>query len=317
MRQFEHINATTVADAAAAKAAGGAIVAGGTDLLTMEKDFVLSTSAGTMINIKTIPDMDYITDDGGLKIGMLAKLTDIAESSVVKSNWTSLAEAARRVGTPQLRNMGTLGGNLLQECRCWYFRAHNNHFNCFRKGGTLCFATIGDNTYNAILGQQVCYAVCPSDTAVALVALGATFSSNIQSNVSIEDLFVVLGNTLGDNEVLTEVQVPAPAAGTVQAFKKYAIRKSFDFAVASAAVSVTVSGGNVTDCKIAMGGVAPIPWRATAAEDELKGGPLNETTAAAAAIKATEGAAPVPGGNNAWIVPIAQAMVRRALVAAA
>ena len=314
MRQFTHINATTVAEAAAAKADGGAILAGGTDLLTLEKDFVLSTSADTMVNIKTIPDMDDITDDGSLKIGALAKLTDIAESSVVKSNWASLAEAARRVGTPQLRNMGSLSGNLCQECRCWYYRAHNNFFNCFRKGGTLCNATVGNNRFNAILGGQVCFAVCPSDTAIALAALGATFSSNTRSNAPIADLFVVLGNSLGDNEILTEIQVPAPASGTVQAFKKWAIRKSFDFAVASAAVSVTVSGGNVSDCKIAMGGVAPVPWRATAAEDELKGGPLNESTAAAAAAKATEGSLVL--ANNGWIVPIAQTIVKRALLAA-
>ena len=315
MRQFTHMNATTVAEAASAKANGGAILAGGTDLLPMEKDFVLSTSAGTMVNIKTIPDIDNIADDGGLKIGALANLTDIAESSVVKSKWASLAEAARRVGTPQLRNQGTLGGNLCQECRCWYYRGHDNFFNCFRKGGTLCFATVGNNRFNAILGGQVCFAVCPSDTATALTALGATFTSNTRSNAPIADLFVVLGTSLGDNEILTEIQVPAPASGTVQAFKKYAIRKSFDFAVASAAVSVTVSGGNVSDCKIAMGGVAPIPWRATAAEDELKGGPLNESTAAAAAAKATEGSLALP--YNAWIIPIAQTMVKRALLAAA
>jgi len=314
MRQFSHINATTVAEAAAAKADGGAILAGGTDLLTMEKDFVLSTSADTMVNIKTIPDMDTIVDDGSLKIGTLAKLTDIAESSTVKSKWASLAESARRVGTPQLRNMGTLGGNLCQECRCWYFRAHENYFNCFRKGGTLCFATIGNNRYNAILGGQVCFAVCPSDTAIALTALGATFSSNTRSNAPIADLFVVLGTSLGDNEVLTEIQVPAPASGTVQAFYKYAIRKSFDFAVASAAVSVTVSGGNVSECKIALGGVAPTPYRASAAEDELTGGPLNASTAAAAAAKATNGALKLT--DNAWLVPIAQAMVKRALLTA-
>jgi xanthine dehydrogenase YagS FAD-binding subunit len=316
MRQFAHINATTVAEAASAKAAGGAILAGGTDLLTLEKDFVLSTSAGTMVNIKTIPDMDNITDDGALKIGTLAKLTDIAESSVVKSKWSSLAEAARRVGTPQLRNMGTLGGNLCQQVRCWYYRAHMNYFNCFRKGGTLCFATIGNNRFNAILGGQVCFAVCPSDTAIALTALGATFTSNTRTAAPIADLFnVVPGTSLAANEVLTEIQVPAPAAGTVQAFYKWAIRKSFDFAVASAAVSVTVSGGNVSDCKIAMGGVAPTPWRATAAEDELKGKALNATTAAAAAAKATTGSLKLT--HNDWIIPIAQAAVKRALLAAA
>jgi xanthine dehydrogenase YagS FAD-binding subunit len=315
MRQFSHINATSVAEAAAAKADGGAIIAGGTDLITLERDFVMPTSADTMVNIKTIPDMDTIADDGGLKIGALAKLTDIAESATVKSNWASLAEAARRVGTPELRNMGTLGGNLCQECRCWYFRADRNYFNCFRKGGTLCFATIGNNTYNAILGGQVCFAVCPSDTAIALTALGATFSSNTRSNAPIADLFVVLGTSLGDNEVLTEVQVPTPASGTVQAFYKYAIRKTWDFAVTSAAVSVTVSGGNVSECKIVLGGVAPIPWRATAAEDELTGGPLNKSTGTAAAEKATDGALELT--DNAWLVPMTKAAVRKALLAAA
>jgi len=313
MREFTHLNVTTVPEAASAKDNGGAILAGGTDLLGMEKDFVLSTSAGTMVNIKTIPDLDNITDDGSLKIGALTKLTDIVESSVVQSKWASLAEGALKVATPQLRNMGTIGGNLCQECRCWYFRAHNNAYNCFRKGGTLCFATIGNNTFNAILGGQVCFAVCPSDTAIPLTSLGATIVTNKRS-IPIEEFFVVLGNDLGDDEIVTEVQVPAPASGTVQAFKKYAQRKSFDFAIASAAVSITVSGGNVSDCKIVLGGVAPIPWRATAAEDELKGGPINETTAAAAAAKATNGSLKLP--NNAYIIPLAQAMVRRAILEA-
>ena len=313
MRGFTHINATTVDDASSAKADGGAILAGGTDLLGLEKDFVLSTSADTMVNIKTIPDMANIADDGGLKIGALAKLTDIAESSVVKSNWSSLAEGALKVGTPQLRNMGTIAGNLAQECRCWYYRAHGNYFNCLRKGGTLCFATIGDNTFNAILGGQACFAVCPSDTAIPLTALDATVVTNNRS-MPIGDLFVVLGNTLGDDEIITEIQVPTPASGTIQAFKKYARRKAFDFACASAAVSITVSGGNVSECKIVLGGVAPVPWRANAAEDELTGGPVNATTAAAAAAKATDGNFKLP--DNAWLVPIAQAMVKRAIMEA-
>jgi xanthine dehydrogenase YagS FAD-binding subunit len=266
MRQFTHINAKTVDEAASALAGGNAaILAGGTDLLGIEKDFVYSTSPGTLVNIKTIPDMDAITDDGALKIGSLAKLSDIASSSTVMSKWASVAEAAKKVGTPQLRNMGTLGGNLVQESRCWYYRGADNYWNCFRKGGTLCFATVGNNTYNAILGGQVCFSVAPSDTAIPLTALGATVVTNKRS-IAIEDLLVVLGDTLDDDEIITEVQVPAPASGTVQSFIKYSIRKSFDFAVASAAVAITVSGGSVSDCKIVLGGVAPTPWRATAAE---------------------------------------------------
>jgi xanthine dehydrogenase YagS FAD-binding subunit len=314
MRAFKHVDAKTVAEAATAKAAGGAILAGGTDLLTLEKDFALPKSADTMVNIKTIPNLSYIKDEGGLKIGALTTITDIVESTVVKSKWASLAESALKVGTPQLRNQGTLGGNLCQQCRCWYYRGFQNYFNCFRKGGALCFATVGDNRFNAILGGQVCFAVCPSDTAIALTALGATFTSNTRTAAPIKDLFVVLGTSLAANEIVTEIQVPAPATGTKQAFKKYALRKSWDFAIASAAVSVTISGGNVTSCTIAMGGVAPTPWRATAAEDALKGGPLNETTAAAAAAKATTGA--VSLAKNAYMVPIAKAMVRRALLAA-
>ena len=313
MREFTHINATTVADASSAKADGGAILAGGTDLLGLEKDFVMPTSAGTMVNIKTIPDMSGIADSGGLKIGALAKLSDIAESSVVKSKWSSLAEAALKVGTPQLRNMGTIAGNLCQECRCWYYRADHNFFNCLRKGGNLCFATIGNNTFNAILGGQACFAVAPSDTAIPLVALDATLVTNNRS-MPIADLFEVLGITLGDDEIVTEIQVPTPAAGTIQAFKKYAIRKAFDFACASAAVSITVSGGNVSDCKIVLGGVAPVPWRAIAAEDELKGGPVNASTAAAAAAKATEGSFAL--ANNGWLIHVAQAQVKRAILAA-
>jgi len=311
MREFTHINVTTVADAASAKADGGAILAGGTDLLGMEKDFVLSTSADTMVNIKTIPDMAGIADSGGLKIGALATLTNIAASSVVKSKWASLAEGALKVASPQLRNMGTLGGNLCQENRCWYYRADHNYFNCFRKGGTLCFATIGDNTFNAILGGQVCFAVCPSDTAIPLTALDATIVTNKRS-IPIGDFFVVLGNVLDDDEIVTEIQVPTPASGTMQAFKKYSRRKAFDFAMASAAVSITVAGGNVSDCKIVLGGVAPVPWRATDAEDALKGGPVNATTAAAAAAEATNGSFAL--SNNAHLVPIAQAMVKRAIM---
>ncbi|MFC1866226.1 FAD binding domain-containing protein [Chloroflexota bacterium] len=313
MRGFTHINATTVDEASSAKADNGTILAGGTDVLGMEKDFVLSTSAGTMVNIKTIPDLNNIADDGGLKIGALATLTDIAESSVVNSKWSSLAEGALKVGTPQLRNMGTIAGNLAQECRCWYYRAHGNFFNCLRKGGNLCFATIGNNTFNAILGGQACFAVAASDTAIPLTALDATVVTN-QRSMPIGDLFVVLGNTLGDDEIITEIQVPAPAAGTIQAFKKYARRKSFDFACASAAVSITVSGGNVSECKIALGGVAPVPWRASAAEDELTGGPVNATTAAAAAAKATDGSFVLP--NNGWLISVTRAMVERAILAA-
>jgi xanthine dehydrogenase YagS FAD-binding subunit len=315
MNKFKHIDAKTVAEAATALGAGkAAILAGGTDLLTTLKDFINPTQPETLVNIKTIPGLDYIKEEGGtLKIGALAKLTDIYESSLVQSKYASLAEAAHKVGTPQLRNMGTLGGNLCQECRCWYYRGMNNFFHCYRKGGTICLAVAGDNTYNAILGGQVCFAVCPSDTAIALSALNATIVTN-KRNMPIADLFIVMGDTLAADEIITEVQVPAPAAGVKQAFIKFSHRKSFDFAYASAAVALTMSGTTVSDCRIVLGGVSPIPYRSADAETALKGKAVDAANAEAAGAAAVSKAMVLP--KNGWLKQEAKIAVKRAILEA-
>jgi xanthine dehydrogenase YagS FAD-binding subunit len=178
LETFEHINASSVEEAVSALGQNGgkaAIIAGGTDLLGSLKDRILAEYPKSLVNIKTIPGLDYINEEGGtLKIGALARLIDIAADTTVKTKYAALAEAAGRVGSPHLRSMGTLGGNLCQDTRCWFYRARDNHYYCFRKGGTLCFAQVGSNKFNAILGGQVCFAVCPSDTAIALTALNAT-----------------------------------------------------------------------------------------------------------------------------------------------
>lgn len=316
MNNFKYVNAKTVAEAATALGAGNAaVLAGGTDLLTTIKDFINPTQPETLVNIKEIPGLAGIKEEGGLlKIGALTKLSDVYESSVVKAKWPSLAEGAHKVGTPELRNMGTIAGNLCQECRCWYYRGANNYFFCFRKGGTICLAVPGNNTYNAILGGQVCFAVCPSDTAIPLSALGASIVTN-KRTMPIADLFVVLGDTLAKDEIITEIQVPTPAAGTKQAFVKFALRKSFDFAVASAAVALTMSGSTVSDCKIFMGGVSPVPYRAADAEASLKGKALSEETATAAGVAAVAKAMKLP--NNGWLVQVAKTIVKRAILAAA
>ena len=252
--------------------------------------------------------MDYIKEEGGmLKIGALTRLTDIVESSVVQSKWSSLAEAAHLVGTPQLRNMGTIGGNLCQENRCWYFRAEQNAFFCFRKGGALCYLTAGRNErHSAILGGAVCFTNSVSDTAIPLTALDATVVTT-QRTIAIGDFFVTLGNVLEDNEIVTEIQVPEPAADTKQVFLKWAERKALDFAEVSVAIAVSSS-----DAKIVLGSVAPVPWRATDAEDAVKGQAITESVAAAAGDEAVNGALKL--SDNGYKVQLTKTLVKRALL---
>ena len=315
MKKIKHINATTINEAVAALGANAAVIAGGTDLYGALKGMILPKPPEKLVNIKTIPGMDYIKEEGGvLKIGSLAKLTDIAESAVVQSKWSSLAEAAHRVASPTLRNMGTIGGNLCQEVRCWYYRSEHNAFNCFRKGGETCFGIAGDNRYLAILGGQLCFAVCPSDTAIALSALNATLVTT-QRSIPIKDFFIVLGNVLKDNEIVTEVQAPAPKAGTKQVFIKFAERKSIDFAISSVAVAITTAAGSVTDASIVLGGVAPIPYRATTAEDFIKGKAINAENAEAAGAEAMKRA--VPQSRNRYNIQITKTLIKRAVLATA
>jgi xanthine dehydrogenase YagS FAD-binding subunit len=243
METFKHINASSVEEAVSALGQNGgntAIIAGGTDLLGSLKDRILAEYPESLVNIKTIPGLDYINEEGGtLKIGALTRLIDIAADTTVKTKYAALAEAAGRVGSPHLRSMGTLGGNLCQDTRCWFYRARDNHYYCFRKGGTLCFAQVGSNKFNAILGGQVCFAVCPSDTAIALTALNATIVTS-KRTIPIDGFYKVLENVLDDDEIVTEVQVPEPSSGTKQFFLKVSLRKAIDFAIESVALCSAV-----------------------------------------------------------------------------
>ncbi|MBN1369916.1 MAG: FAD binding domain-containing protein [Dehalococcoidaceae bacterium] len=316
MNQFNHVNASTVAEAASLKAGGNAaLMAGGTDLLTTLIDYINPTQPATVVNLKNIPNLDYIKEESGmLKIGALARLTDIADSSVVKDKWAALAEAAGKVATPQIRNMGTIAGNLCQESRCWYYRSANNYFHCLRKGGVICQAVPGNNTYHAILGGSGCFSPFPSDTAIALTALGATVVTNKRS-IGIEDFYEVLGNTLGNDELVTEIQVAAPASGTKQVYSRYALRKSFDFPVSCVAIVATMSGSNVSDCKIVLGGCVTRPWRVTGAEDALKGKAVNEANAEAVGTEAVKGALALP--YNKWLIQLTKTLVKRAVLSLA
>ncbi len=315
MRKFKHIDAKTVDEATAALANGRAMVnAGGTDLLGTLRFMVVPEDLypETVVNIKTIPDMDYIKEEGGmLKIGALATLEDIAKSSIVHDGWTALAEAAHRTASPHIREVGTIGGNICQLNRCWYFRKPENRFNCIRKGGNMCYAMAGESRYHSIFGAVgACLAVNPSDTAPALVALDATIVTS-KREIAAEDFWGVAvpgSTTLDDDEIVTEVQVPAFSGKS--AFIKFAVRKSIDFPIVNCAAAI-----NGSSSRICLNAVHNNPYRATAAEEAMAGKDINEENAEAA------GAAAVNGNNalpmNKWKVQIAKTMVKRAILACA
>jgi len=313
MKAFNHTNAKTLAEAKTALAGGKAtIVAGGTDLIGRLKDNILPTYPSTLINIKTIPGLDYIKEEAGvLKIGAATRLADIAASPVVSQKYTALAQAASRVATPHVRDMGTIGGNIAQLHRCWYFRKPENRFNCIRKGGTSCFAMTGDNRYHSIFGAaNKCIAVNISDTAPALIALNASIVTTARK-IGAENFWDVKfpeNTVLAPGEIITEIQVPAPPAGAKSAFLKFAIRKSIDFPIVNCAV--LVGGGSP---RIALNAVAPKPYRATKAEAAIAGKPINEANAEAAGAAAVEDAKPLPATK--YKVQIAKTLVKRALLA--
>ncbi len=313
MKAFNHTNAKTLAEAKTALAGGKAtIVAGGTDLIGRLKDNILPTYPSTLINIKTIPGLDYIKEEAGvLKIGAATRLADIAASPVVSQKYTALAQAASRVATPHVRDMGTIGGNIAQLHRCWYFRKPENRFNCIRKGGTSCFAMTGDNRYHSIFGvANKCIAVNISDTAPALIALNASIVTTARKIVAENfwDVKFPENTVLAPGEIITEIQVPAPPAGAKSAFLKFAIRKSIDFPIVNCAV--LVGGGSP---RIALNAVAPKPYRATKAEAAIAGKPINEANAEAAGAAAVEDAKPLPATK--YKVQIAKTLVKRALLA--
>ncbi len=315
MKAFNHVDAKSVADAAAALAGGKAVlIAGGTDLLGRLKDDILPTYPEMLVNVKTIPNLDYLyAQDGGIKIGAATRLADIAANLALQNDYTALAQAAARVATPHVRDMGTIGGNITQLHRCWYFRSAGNRFNCLRKGGTTCFAVAGDNRYHSIFGAvNGCFAVNPSDLAPALIALDAKIVTN-KRTLAAQDFWDVKlpGNTvLAVDEIVTEVQLPPPGKGAQSTFYKFAIRKSIDFAIVNCAVSTTG-----TSARIVLNGVAPKPYRATKAEAAIAGKPINDANADAAGAAAVADAAPLPGSK--YKVQIARTLVKRALLAVA
>lgn len=320
MKRFAHVNASTIDEAVLALRRYGnkaAIIAGGTDLLGKMKDEILPTYPEALVNIKTIPGLDFIKEqDGMLTIGALTRLEDIATNTTVKDRYSALAEAAHRTASTHLREMGTIAGNICQDIRCWYYRNPNNRFPCLRKGGGRCYAIDGDNRYHSIFGGSVeggCYAVHPSDTAPALIALDARIKTS-KRLINAEDFFqveVIKTTVLDDDEIVTEIQIPTPPGKS--AFIKFALRKSIDFPIVNCAAMLTSSKGKVTAARVCLNAVYVKPYRATKAEEAIVGKPIDEANAEAAGSAAVSDAKPLT--HNAYMVQIAKTMVKRAILA--
>jgi xanthine dehydrogenase YagS FAD-binding subunit len=322
MRPFTHVNAQSVKEVCKllAEYDGKAVLnAGGTDLLGTLKGENLFEYPEAVINIKTISGLEKIVESKGmLRIGALAKLSALANSALLSERYPALAEAARSVATPQIRNAATIGGNLCQDVRCWYYR-YPRHIggpiNCARKGKGPCLAVKGDNRYHAVMGAKKCFAVCPSDTAVALAALDgqiAIAGPEGERKIAVTDFYNPLGNSLRRGEMVTGVEVPSVDEESRQAFLKFTLRKPVDFAIVSVAAVITVKAGVCTNARIALGAVAAGPVRATKAEKILVGKPVDEKAAADAAEASLAGAKPL--SMNAYKIEIAKTLVKRAIL---
>jgi xanthine dehydrogenase YagS FAD-binding subunit len=297
-------------------------IAGGQDLLTTMKDY--TSRPARIVNLKRIAGLDKITLNArGLTIGALVTLTELEEHAGVRKSFPGLAEAAHAIATPQIRNLGTVGGNLCQRPRCWYFRLEE--VICLKKGGSECYAASGENKYNAILGGGPSYIVHPSDLAPMLVALGASVTvvgARGKRVIPLDKFFTLPSegnirreNVLKNEEIITAIFVPASPLAARSAYLKFKERESLDFALASAAVAVRLAPNQtVREARIVLGGVAPVPWRVPNAEKYLAGKNLNAEVLAEAAKIALAGAQPLE--KNAYKVPLAQTLVRRALARA-
>jgi len=324
VKEFKHFNAYSVGEAVALMGRYGeraAVIAGGTDILGKMKDSILPAYPEALINIKTIQGLSEIKESGGmLKIGALALLADIADNAVIKSKYAALAQAAGRTASPHLRNMGTIGGNICQDIRCWYYRNQNNRFSCLRKKGGRCYAIKGDNRYHSIFGGSVsggCFAVHPSDTAPALVALDAKIVTSSRT-IDAEKFFEVKPvktTVLKSDEIVTGIQVPEPAAGSSSAFLKFALRKSIDFPIVNCAVTITRKDGKVSAARICLNAVHVIPYRAVKAEQVITGRVIDEAAAEEAGAAAVSEAKPLD--HNKYMVAIARTLVKRAILACA
>lgn len=318
MIEFDYLQPKTLEEASSLlqKAKGKAIpYSGGTDALSLLKEEIISPEE--VINLKNLPNLTAIEYENGkgLKFGGLVTITEIAENPLIAEKYTVLSEAANVIASPQLRNVGTLGGNLNQRPRCWYFR---KDFDCLRKGGSICYAVDGENKYHCIIGGGPCYIVHPSDMAVALLALDASvniFSGKKSRTIPISEFFILPDvnylkeNILEPGEIVTEVIIPELPTNTKSGYYKFMERDVWDFAVVSVAAVLTKNGNSLKDGKIAYGGVAPAPWLDKNINSRLKGLTLNDESIEKAVSQVLKDADPLE--QNEYKIPLARNITRK------
>jgi xanthine dehydrogenase YagS FAD-binding subunit len=324
LKPFAYVNPTNEKDAVAALKIDGIALplAGGQDVLARMKDYI--DTPDRVVNVKNALDATIAaTGDGGLKIGAAVRIVDLIENQQVARLYPALTAAALDVGTPQIRHQGTVGGNVNQRPRCWYFR--NEEFVCYKKGGSRCFAVNGENQYHAIFGNDgPSHIVHPSSLAVPLVAYGARFrivGPKGEREVPAADFFtmptpanVLKENVLDDEELLTHV-ILSPPGNIRSGHYEVRYKASHDWPLAFTTVVLAMDGGAVRWARIVLGAVAPIPWRSRPAEAALAGKALNEDSAALAGEAAVSEARPMSG--NGYKVQIARTAVKRAVMRAA
>jgi len=323
MKAFANANArdlqqaVTLAEQARREGRVASFASGGSDLLALAKERIVAPDV--LVNLKTVKGLDRVTTAaGGTDIGGLVTLDALSQHPTVRREHAVLAEAAGSVATPQIRNVGTLAGNVCQRPWCWYFR---NGFPCFKNGGRTCFSVTGENQFHAIFGGGPSYIVHPSDTAPALVALNAKFrivGPSGERLVPAAEFFVLprdnaaRENVLGPEDVLASVQIPAARPGTRSTYHKILDREAWTHAVVSAAMVLEMDQNVCRSARIVLGGVAPIPWRLPEVERLLAGQRITPDLAAKAAEAAVADARPLE--KNAYKIPLTKGVVRRTLL---
>src|SRR5579884_2591785 len=321
MKTFSNANPKTVADAVKLLGKGNAaVVGGGSDLLGMVKERLITPDV--LVNLKSIQGLDRIAEQGGeLRIGGLTTLAEIADHPLIRSRYAVLAEAASVVGTPQIRNAGTIAGNICQRPWCWSFR---NGFPCYKNGGKTCFSITGENEFHAIFGGGPSFIVHPSETAPALVALDAKFriaGPKGERTLPAAEFFALpkanpsKENVLAHDEVLVEIQLPAAAKNLKSTYHKELDRESWTHAIVSVAVALEMDKDTCRKARVVLGGVAPIPWRVPKVEALLAGQKITPELAAKAGETAIEGAQPL--AKNKYKLPLTRAVVKRTVLSVA
>ena len=320
MELYQPVQVDDALEIASRYADRGWLVGGGQDTYGWLKDRAKSVDA--LIDLSAIEQLRGIRETGdGVEIGALTTLTEIVNNELLRSRYSLLTKAASVVASPQIRNIGTLGGNVSQDVRCWYYR---RGLSCYRAGGNLCYADTpeGMNREHALFDASRCVAAGASDTSSALVALDASMvirNSSGEQVVSAEQFFVGPANDIENTtilrpgDILTSVRIPSSWAGATFYWEKVADRNVWDFSLVNIAAAFKISGGNISDSRVVAGAVQTTPRRLTAIENAIQGQPKSEQTAQAVAQLATEGARPL--AHNGFKIPLMQNLVKRAISA--